>query len=90
MAITGLKETLIALNIYTRKKESSHIRDLSFHLKKLGGKETWNQIKLKEGKNEDQKLMKLRRGKNRKSMGKKSFFEKINKNDKLLARLIKG
>lgn len=74
VAITGLKETFIALNIYTRKKESSHIRDLSFHLKKLGGKQMWNQIKLKEGKNKDQKLMKLHRGNNGKSMGKKSFF----------------
>lgn len=49
-ATTGLKETLIALNFYIRKEESSQTSDLSFYLKKLEKKKKREPTQVKERK----------------------------------------
>lgn len=86
--IAGLKETFIALKVYIRKEESSHTSDLSspYETRK---KKQMDQIKQKKGKHKEKNINVISKRKNRKSMGKKFFFEKIDKNDKPQARLNK-
>lgn len=62
VATAGLKEILIALNVYITNEESPHISDLSLYLKKLE-KKPMKPKQAKEWKNEKQKSMKLQRGK---------------------------
>ena len=88
-----LREKFIAIQSYLKKQETSQINNLTLHLKQLEKEEQNNPkvsrrkeiIKIRSEINE--KEMKETIGKNNKT--KSWFFEKINKIDKPLARLIK-
>ena len=88
-----LRERFIAIQAYLKKQETSHINNLTLHLKQLKKKEIKNprasrrkeitkiraEINAKETKETMAKINKA----------KSWFFEKIDKIDKPLARLIK-
>ena len=88
-----LKGKLIAIQSYLKKQETSQINNLTLHLKQLENEE---QKKPKVSRRKE--IIKIRseiNGKEMKEMiakinkTKSCFFEKINKIDKPLARLIK-
>ena len=88
-----LRGRILALQAYLKKKEKSQINNLTLHLKQLEKEEMKNprvrrrkeilkiraEINAKETKETIAKINKA----------KSCFFEKLNKIDKLLARLIK-
>ena len=88
-----LRGKIIAIQAYLKKQETSHINNITLHLKQLEKEEQKNLkvsrrkeiIKIRSEINE--KEMKEMRAKINKT--KSWFFEKINKIDKPLARLIK-
>ena len=88
-----LRGKFIAIQAYLKKQETSQINNLNLHLKQLEKEEQKNPkvsrrkeiIKIRSETNE--KEMKETRTKINKT--KSWFFEKINKIDKPLARLIK-
>ena len=82
----------LAIKSYLRKQEKSHINNLTLHLKQL---EEQEQTKPKVSRRK--KIIKIREGRNEREIKKTTekinetkswFFEKINKIDKPLARLI--
>ena len=87
-----LRERFIAIKAYLRKQEKSQINNLTLHLKQLEKEEMKNpRIRRKE-------ILKIRAEINAKetketiakiNKAKSCFFERINKIDKPLARLIK-
>ena len=88
-----LRGKFIAIQSYFKKQEKSEINNLTLHLKQLE-KEEQKTPKVSRG----EEIIKIRSEINEKEMKetiakinktKSWFFEKINKNDKPLARLIK-
>ena len=88
-----LRGTFIAVQAYLKKQEKNHINNLTLHLKLLGKEEMKNPrvsrkkeiIKIRAEINERETKKIIAKIKKTKSW----FFEKINKIDKSLARLIK-
>ena len=88
-----LRERFIAIQAYLKKQETSHINNLTLHLKQLEREEMKNPtvsrrkeiIKIRAGINEKETKETIAKINKAKSW----FFEKINKIDKPLARLIK-
>ena len=87
-----LRGKFLALQAYLKKQEKNQINNLTLHLKQLQKEEMKNPrvsrrkeiIKIRAGVNEKQTketIVKINKAKS-------WFFEKINKTDKLLARLI--
>ena len=90
-----LRGNFIAMQSYLKKKETSQINNLTLHLKQLEKEEQKNSkvsrrkeiIKIRSEINEKIKMKETIAKINK---TKSWFFEKINKIDKPLARLIKG
>ena len=88
-----LRGKFIAIHSYLKKKETPHINNLTLHLKQLEKEEQKNPkvsrmkeiIKLRSEINEKEMKQTIAKINKTKSW----FFEKINKNDKPLARLIR-
>ena len=88
-----LRGKIITIHSYLRKKETSQINNLTSHLKQLE-KEEQNPLKVSRRKEIIKTTAKINEIETKKTIAKiyktKSwFYEKINKIDKLLARLIK-
>ena len=90
---SSAKRRFIALQAYLKKQEKSQINNLTLHLKQLG-KEEMKDLRVSRRK----EILKIRAEINAKETkeniakiikAKSWFFEKINKIDKPLARLIK-
>ena len=85
-----LRGRFIATQAYLKKQENSQINNLTLHIKQLGKEEMKNPrvsrrkeiLKIKAGINAKETIAKV-------SKAKSWFFERINKTDKPLARLIK-
>ena len=90
-SIKVLRGRFIAVQAYFNKQEKNHINNLILHLKKIEKEEKKNLkvsrrkeiIKIREDINEKEMKETVAKINNTKSW----FFEKINKIDKLLARL---
>ena len=86
-----LRGRLIAIQAYLKKQEKSQINNLTLHLKQLAKEEMKNPRVSRR-----KEILKIRAERNAKetketiiNKAKRCFFEKINKIDKPLARLIK-